>query len=150
MARETSLWNWLKKARMTFKYDLHMNRVENSTMKGMPDVEGHLTWGNQFWIELKSAARPAKPSTLIRFKVKDREAQVEWLRRRRLVGGYAWLLLQVGSGGDRKLYLIPGEDAAEVYEGVKEMRLRQLTKLPEAYTPSDVVRRAARGPANSL
>lgn len=117
-------------------------------MKGMPDVEGHLAGRGQFWIELKSSERPALSTTPIRFKVKDREHQVEWLRRRRLVDGKAWLLLQVGSGGKRSLYLVPGEHAAEVYKGVDEQRLRELTKLPEdRQSPSDVVRRAARGPA---
>lgn len=148
MARETALWTWLKKAKPHFRYDLHMNRVENSTMKGMPDVEGHLIGQGfgQFWIELKSSARPARPATPVRFKVRDREAQVEWLRRRRMVGGKAWLLLQVGSGGARKHYLVPGEDAGEVYEGATEQRLQELSRLREGkHTPHDVVRRAAAG-----
>ena len=63
MARETGLWNWLKRASRDLREVLHMDRVENMTMKGMPDVEGHLQGYSQFWIELKSSERPAKSGT---------------------------------------------------------------------------------------
>lgn len=141
MTRESGLWSWLKKARVHYKDDLHMNRVENSVMRGTPDVEGHLAPYRQFWIELKSAARPANAETPIRFKVKDREAQVEWLVRRRKVGGLSWLLLQVGSAGTRRLYLISGEHAAAVYDGLMEAELDDLSVLYAAKTttPAEVV-----------
>ena len=145
MSRETSLWNWLKKSRIELRDELHINRIENSLGKGTPDVEGYLYYGGQFWIELKSSERPKYTSTPIRFKVKDREAQVEWMRRRTLVGGNTWLLLQVGSGHVAKRYLVLGKYATEIYAGVNEKRLRELTKLSEVKpTPSDVVKRAAK------
>ena len=106
-----------------------MNRVENLTMKGMPDVEGFLKENTQFWIELKSSERPARPTTPIRFKVRDREAQIEWLTKRWNLGGNAWLCLQVGSGADRRIYVIAGAHAAEVYSGVVETRLKKLDQL---------------------
>lgn len=106
-----------------------MNRVENLTMKGMPDVEGFLKENTQFWIELKSSERPARPTTPIRFKVRDREAQIEWLTKRWNLGGNAWLCLQVGSGADRRIYVIAGVHAAEVYSGVIETRLKKLDQL---------------------
>ena len=144
MTRESGLWNWLKKARIHYKDQLHMNRVENSVMSGMPDVEGHLlklAEGGGFWIELKSAARPAREWTPVRFKVRDREAQVLWLTRRRRVGGLSWLLLQVGSAGTRRLYLVSGAEAAGVYDGLTETQLDRLSVLPNAAktTPEEVV-----------
>lgn len=129
MARESGLWNWLKKARVAMAEDLHMNRVENSTMSGMPDVEGYLRGDGQFWIELKSAARPARASTPVRFKV--RGGQVEWLPRRWALGASAWLLLQVGEGASRSLYLVPGSHAGAVQGGLPEDRLRALDVLTE-------------------
>ena len=145
MARETGLWNWLRGASRDMRETLHMDRVENMTMKGMPDVEGHLVGQRQFWMELKSSERPARSNTPIRFKVRDREAQVVWLEKRRAVGGLAWLLLQVGSGAQRRLYLVPGEHATEVYSGVNERRLKELDKLLQLKPrPSDIVRRASR------
>ena len=124
-----------------------MDRVENSTMKGMPDVEGHHRGRQQFWIELKSSERPVRSNTPVRFKVRDREAQVEWLTRRCSVGGLAWLLLQVGSGAQRRIYLIAGTHAPEVYNGVPERRLQELDDLDQLKPkPVDVIRRASRAP----
>lgn len=145
MARESSLWVWLSKARKIFTSEyLHLNRVENSVMAGMPDVEGCLMPGKQFWIELKSSLRPARKETPVRFKVRDREAQVEWLTRRRCMGGRAWLLLQVGEAHKRRLYLVPGEHAAEVYAGLPEYKLQELDVLQEERpTPETVIRVAA-------
>ncbi len=143
-SRETALWNWLKGASRELRKDLHMNRVENMISRGTPDVEGHLRDRGQFWIELKSTARPAHQSTNVRFAVRDRDAQAAWLERRRYVGGQAWLLLQVGSGAKRKLYLVSGVHASEVYAGVPEIRLLELDSLwvwteGDRPTASDVV-----------
>ena len=77
MSRESSLWTWLSGARKRLKSQLHMDRVENSVMKGMPDVEGHLLDAGQFWMELKASERPVSPETPVRFKVRNREAQRE-------------------------------------------------------------------------
>lgn len=150
-ARESGLWDWLKGATPDLRRTLHMCRVENSTMRGMPDVEGHLIGYGQFWIELKSAARPAGAGTPVRFHVRDREAQVAWLSKRWWVGGSAWLLLQVGTGAGRRLYLVAGKHAGEVYSGADEGRLRELDELQEPKPrPSDVVRRAARDPRRGI
>lgn len=123
MARESSLWAWLKRARLKLRYELHMERIENTAASGTPDVEGHYRSrsGKQFWIELKSVARP-KRDGIIKFRI--RSAQVEWLRRRCYVGGRAWLFVQVGSGAAAKRYLLWGTHAAEMREGVTEDWLR--------------------------
>lgn len=115
---ETRLWSWLDGGtKRHFKYDLHMNRVENSVMEGMPDVEGCLR-RVQFWIELKCERRPSTAGTPIRAKF--RPAQPPWLRRRIEAGGRAFVLLQVGSGRDARRYLIRGDKADEMAAGVTE------------------------------
>lgn len=103
-ADESSLWEWLSKAEEPLAFDLHMNRVENSAMKGTPDVEAcYLTMG--FHIELKALERPAKPSTPIDTEISEQQAW--WAVRRRLAGGRSFFLIQIGSGHDAKRYLIP-------------------------------------------
>ena len=140
MARETALWNWLRKARKELRSDLHMERVENGAASGTPDVEGLLTGGSQFWIELKSAPRPKRGGP-VRFKV--RAGQVEWLRRRCAVGGRAYLLLQVGSGASARRYLVWGDYAASIMNGVSEDRLGTLRDNLDGEDPADLIRRAA-------
>ncbi len=145
MTRESGLWRWLKGARLRLREDLHIQRVENSVGSGTPDVEGKLNGGDQFWIELKSTARPKRDGP-VRFKVRD--SQVEWMRRRAAVGGRPWLLLQVGSGRAAERYLIPGEYAAQVQEGRTETTLTQMCEVRQhgrldCNDPADVIRRAA-------
>jgi len=124
MARESSLWDWLSKGRKELGDQLHVTRIENAVSAGMPDVEGYLKLPDcegQFWLELKSEERPAKPSTLLRFKV--RQAQVDWINERWAVGGNVFWLLQVGSGPDRILYLAPGPLGPQLQRGVTESEL---------------------------
>lgn len=123
VSRECALWAWFKKARKEVP-DLHMCRIENAVMSGMPDVEGHWKGCGQFWLELKSAARPKKSDTPIRFKIRD--AQIAWLNRRWSLGGYAYWLIQVGSGFDRTIYLVPGLHGWSLQKGVTETRLSEL------------------------
>ncbi len=128
---------------MGLREDLHLQRVENSVGSGAPDVEGKLRRGGQFWIELKSTARPKRDGP-VRFKVRD--SQVEWMRRRAAVGGRAWLLLQVGSGRSAARYLVPGEHAKMVQDGATEVTLTQMSETRQDDDPADVIRRAA-GPS---
>lgn len=109
----------------------------------MPDVEGTLTH-HQFFIELKSTARPARPTTKVRFAVRDREAQIDWLTKRWALAGNAWLLLQVGSGHQAKRYLVPGKHAQKVYDGVTEDHLGHMSCIPESATPQSVLEVASR------
>lgn len=114
MPRESNLWKNLKSAErglraMGHKCDLQ--RIENAAGVGHPDVEG-CVWarGNpaqQVWLELKCADRPKKESTPIRFKT--RPAQAIWHRERAEAGFMRhWVLLQIGDGIKRGIYLIPG------------------------------------------
>jgi hypothetical protein len=129
MAREARLWSWLSKARQGLREELHIGRVENAVGSGMPDVEGQVKRGQQFWIELKSCKRPANETTPLRFKFQ--KGQPEWIERRISVGGYVWLLLQVGQGASRAIYLVHGRHIDEVAKGVVEGYLLELSeRLP--------------------
>lgn len=141
MARETSLWSWLSQARTQLAPNvfgepaLHIQRIENLTGAGTPDVEGFVSayWNGdsenltehhgQFWLELKSHVRPARARTPIRFPLKGRDAQIEFMRRRWSMGGNAYWLLQVGEGADRVLYLAPGDVGAKLANGLTEAEL---------------------------
>lgn len=126
MALERSLWAWLKKARPVFGDALHMERVENAIGAGFPDVEGYVKTeehSGQFAFELKSSERPARNTTPVRFKFRNREQQIEWMAHRWRLGGNAFFLLQVGSGPDRILYLVPGDHGALLARGVIEAEL---------------------------
>lgn len=158
MSRERALWAWLAKARFVYKSRLHMNRIENPAGPGMPDVEGylareitrsgsrqqyaHVENGGQFWIELKSAERPKRPETPVRFKVRPR--QIAWGLRRWAVGRCSWWLLQVGSGAERKIYLLPGDKGRDIARGMPEIDLG-LWAVNDEYDgrklkPEDIVR----------
>lgn len=125
MALESSLWAWLKKARVQCGDALHMERIED-LFGGIPDVEGYLHLNRcqgQFWLELKSKERPWRETTPIRFPLKKREKQIEFMGRRWAVGGNAFWLLQVGSGGHRRLYLAPGDMGPILANGLPEFEL---------------------------
>lgn len=115
--------------RLTHEGVLEINRVENTARKSMADTEGHLALPGhgQFWIELKTAARPARATTPIRMKWQ--EGQSEWLAKRWALGGNAYVLVQVGKAHQRSLYLINGEDAHLVEMGVPESELARLNQL---------------------
>ena len=110
--KETALWKWLSKARLIYREDLHMNRVENSVVSGFPDVEGYLQEYGQFWIELKIGKITGKGDKA-RVRTKVRDKQVEWHRRRRQAGQRTWFLIQVG----KDKYMLSGKYARELREG---------------------------------
>ena len=69
---------------------------------------------------LKSSLRPARGVTPIRFKLKGREKQIEFLRRRFNMGEAAFFLLQVGEYSERRLYLAPGNCGEDLQSGLTE------------------------------
>ena len=124
MGKESSLWTWLKKVpRKNEKFTIDMNRIENSACPGMPDVEGFMHWPdypdahNQFWLELKHVRKPVRKTTLIKLR-NLRPQQTRWLTKRWDMGGCCYLLMQVGSGHDREIYMIAPPDLAELEKGV--------------------------------
>lgn len=125
MARESGLSRWLMDARRTLP-GLQITRVENSVGAGFPDVDGYLREYGAFQIELKSTKRPARESTPLRFALRGRDAQIDYLARRWVLGGAAFFLLQVGDGADRTLYLAPGSAGARLRAGITESELAAL------------------------
>lgn len=166
MARESGLWHWLSQARRYYGAALHMQRIENFLAAGTPDVEGFLKLPpsftqipgskislsagteiveGQFWLELKSSERPARPETPIRFKLKDREEQIEFMRHRWELGANAFWLLQVGSGHSRQLLLAAGDLGAKLQRGLTESELMveccHTGFFPKTISPKDILKR---------
>jgi hypothetical protein len=139
--RETSLWQWLKKAAPEFAEDLCLDRVENAAMSGMADVNGCLR-GQEFWIELKTSARPSSPDT--RIKPRFQPGQPEWLRKRSRAGSKAYVLLQVGQGGQARRYLLDGVWAKRLAaHGFTEAELVEQSLVPPVAFAAEVVSTAA-------
>jgi hypothetical protein len=146
MAREKELWAWLSKARLELKHALHMHRVENSASPGMPDVEGCMAHGRQFWFELKSAERPVRAKTPVRFKMRPK--QVEWARRRWQLEGRVYWLLQIGSGKARRIYMLAGPEGAALTRGLTEAEIAARCFMRGGFDtpePGSVIHRAAWG-----
>ncbi len=137
---ESRLWEWLSKARRVFKSRLHISRIENEIGRGIPDTEACLD-GVQLWIELKCTKRPANSTT--RLKIIFQAGQPEWLRRRVRAGGRAFVLVQVGKGGEARRYLVPGDLAEQLEEGVTEEELVPLSvDFVDDKDPTSILRRA--------
>lgn len=138
--RESKLWSWLKLGGREFRERLHLSRVENAAGSGMADVEGCLD-GVQFWIELKCEARPASPGTKVRPRFQP--SQGPWHRRRRRSGGRTFVLLQVGTGGSARRYMLPGELIPAMQQGMTEERLEELSVVPPVALHEEVLQAAA-------
>lgn len=144
MARENSLWKWLKNARLHFRETLSLGRIENAVGAGWPDVEGYQTELGQIWIELKSAARPASPLTPIDLK-HTRDAQVRWLTKRWALGQAVFILVQVGSGAEARRYLVEGHRAQEIHDGQTEAWLEVMSRCSPKAKPAQVLFACTRG-----
>lgn len=126
---ESNLWQWLARARKPLGKALHMTRQENLVAVGQPDVEGCYS-GSQFWLELKHAARPARATTKLRFGSPIKQNQIEWHRERAGAGGRVYYLISVGSGHERRIYLIPWSRGPEMLDhGVTEKQLDEWNEL---------------------
>ncbi len=138
MALESSLWKWLRTAACgSFDMNVDMIRVENLIGSGFPDVDGFVrTFAKleerevittlSFKLELKSSLRPARPATRVRFKLKDRDEQILFMKNRFDMGEAAYFLLQVGEYAERSIYLAPGDCGLQLREGVTESELAVL------------------------
>lgn len=130
MVLESSTWKWLAKALRHYnpEWDLQAQRVENTAGGGTPDVEGFIrrrdeAFGVQFQLELKAEDRPVRKATPLRFDLRNREKQIEFMKRRWEMGGNAHFLLQVGSGHERTLYLVPGTWGERLRSPIQEGEL---------------------------
>lgn len=136
-ARESTLWTWLKTGAQEYAApQLHLQRIENAIAKGTPDVEGCIR-GVCFWLELKAAARPKRASTPVRTHI-DYE-QLAWLKQRTAAGGIALMLLRVGSGPSRSIYLIDWRTACELHAGACTEQVLQFRTLVDRITRASQV-----------
>jgi hypothetical protein len=110
--RETALWGWLRDSLQSITVPKHIQRIEDSTKSGTPDVEGCIE-GRNFWIELKVAYEQVR-SPVVRVKTTDK--QVYFAYRRTKVGGLSWYLIRVGKHPHRSHYLIHGSLAEQLFD----------------------------------
>ena len=136
MARESTLWSWLRKAD-NGNPTLMLGRMENLVEVGRPDVDG--IWrGVTFQLELKVAKRPSRRTTKLAWGSPVKDNQVEWILRRLAAGGAAAWLLQVGEGPERAVYLLHGAEGPWLINGVTESELRERALLVDPQ-PFDVI-----------
>ena len=108
---ERALW---RRVREGLRGRGHLVRVENAAEDGTPDVN-YCIGGVEGWVELKHVPRaPVRATTNIRYKRYTRE-QVDWGVSRRVVGGRAFVLVQVG----REVFLFDAENGPSLREGRK-------------------------------
>lgn len=141
MARESRLWDWLRDGWKGVQH-LHARRVENRANDGDPDVDGCYD-GVYFELELKGCNRPANRSTPLDFEV--RQSQVIWHKRRRRAGGNNWIYIRVGYGRDVQRYLVRGEHAQLLRDGVTEAQLAAASVIRPNHTPFEVLQRVHKG-----
>lgn len=140
MSYERNLWGWMRDQSKRVA-DLVLDRVENSCMRGMADVSG-IYAASDFWVELKGAKRPVRPTTRLRFELSP--WQVAWLQRRWAAGGRTWVYLRVGEGARISRYVVcPGEPGhlERLQAGVTEEEVAGMSLLPAAHSFMDAVRR---------
>lgn len=111
--RESNLWGWLRDALPKLPAKKHIQRIEDSTKSGTPDVEGMIQGGLPFWIELKVAYEQVR-SPVVRVKTTDK--QVYFALKRTQVGGLSWYLIRVGKHPNRFHFLIRGELAEMLFD----------------------------------
>lgn len=142
MAYEKHLWTWMRDQAKRVR-DVEMDRVENPCMRGMPDVNG-IYASTEFWVELKGAKRPVRPTTRLRFELSP--WQLHWLTRRWSLGGRVWVYIRVGEGARISRYVVcPGEPGhlERLQAGVTEAELAEMSLLPPDHAFMDAVRRFA-------
>lgn len=145
MARESALWQRVKgggKHLRACGHGVHFCRIENEASAGHPDVDGCVN-GVEIWLELKSEDRPARANTPIRPKL--RNSQSIWHRERSQAGCvHNFVLLQVGSNRDARLYLIPGS----LYDSIaalNEAELQCISVCDPLASIAEVLMRATEG-----
>lgn len=111
--RESNLWGWLRDSLPSIQQRKHVQRIEDSTKGGTPDVEGMIEGGQPFWIELKVAYEQARSPVV---RVKTTAQQVYFALKRTQVGGLSWYLIRVGKHPHRFHFLIPGELAEHLLD----------------------------------
>lgn len=124
---ERVLWAWLKRGVPLLAGRKHVQRIEDTTKTGTPDVEGCIN-GGSFWCELKVAHEQRTKGTIRIPHFTARQAF--FLLRRAEAGGRAWLLIRVGQHPTMGHYLVPGALCEELLDRpITLVRLRELSTI---------------------
>ena len=138
--KESALWGWLREGLKRMKAPKHVQRIEDTTKSGTPDVEGCIE-GRAFWVELKVAYEQLTKGTV---RVKTTVHQVYFAIKRRQAGGLSWYLIRVGTHPKWEHYLIPGQHAEELLERpISLERLRNLSAVRPDSRPEDIMMAAS-------
>lgn len=140
-AKETSLWDWLSRARRYYREELDIQRVENLVGSGTPDVEGFLQGRGSFWIELKALESPKSDDSNVNHQVS--QDQISWLYNRWASGGKGWILFQFGSGAAAEKFLMYGEKVLRLQSPITYRELKLLSVTVSTLTPEEVIYAAA-------
>lgn len=104
MKREAKLWALI---RSNLKHTTdRLDRIENLTTDGMPDVQGCFD-GEEIWMELKSSKAPARPTTPVLARAGNHpllDTQIVWFARQRRAGGVAFIVVMI----DNDLFVVDG------------------------------------------
>lgn len=139
--KESALWGWLRGAIPRLPEPRHIQRIEDATKSGTPDVEGCIG-GRSFWIELKVAYEQRTRGTV---RVKTTAAQVYFALKRREVGGLSWYLIRVGTHPNWGHYLIPGQHAEKLLDAPVSLEwLRDFSAIDPKSRPEDIMMAASR------
>ncbi len=140
--KETALWQWLKTGVARIKMPKHVQRIEDTTKSGTPDVEGCIE-GRSFWAELKVAYEQPTRGTV---RIKTTVFQVYFAVKRTSAGGLSWYLIRVGTAPNMSHYLVPGQYAEELLDKpITLKRLEELSIVDRHSRPEDIMMAASRG-----
>lgn len=138
--RETAFWKWLKSGVARLSKPHHVQRIEDTTKSGTPDVEGCID-GRSFWAELKVAYEQPTRGTV---RIKTTSFQAYFAIKRREAGGLSWYLIRAGMHPNWEHYLIPGQHAEELLDKpISVQRLRNLSAVDPKARPEDIMMAAS-------
>ena len=89
---EKEAWKHIKKIEDFYMHD-RIQRIENLTADGMPDINGCID-GKEFWLELKCPRIPKRKETpLFGSNHKIMPNQFAWMKKQTLAGGKCGVLI---------------------------------------------------------
>lgn len=88
-----------------------VDRIENVISSGMPDLNGCLVGGNEFWIETKAPTEPKRATTpLFGSNHKLSQDQLNWFMRQVKAGGRCFVYIET----DTRRLLVHGSHADKI------------------------------------
>jgi hypothetical protein len=107
---ERSTYSSLRKGLLAVNKKIRIDRIENSMVEGMPDVNVCID-GVESWIEIKSPKEPKRSTTpLFGSNHKLSIQQQGWLKRQYVAGGNAYVFIRT----EKIAMLVKGFEAPNV------------------------------------